>query len=101
MDSIMNFFLNGGPARGIAERKEQEDNGDVLHTTVEEYTVDSCWTFDAGYETALWKNDHDMVIVERYNDQDEMIKGHKKWCEFCKMEPKKVFSVQYDENVEL
>ncbi len=95
MDNIfLNFWLNGGPIRGINERQYQESTGAVLRTQIENYTIDSCYTFDEGYETAIWYEDNDMVIVERYRTEEDMKIGHEKWCEFCKDNPKKVFSVQ-------
>jgi hypothetical protein len=42
-----------------------------------------------------------MVIVERYSDIEESEEGHKKWCDFCKTKPEKVYSVQFDEEMEL
>lgn len=95
-DIINNFFLNGGITRGIIERKKQENNGDVLHTNINNYTIDSCYTFDEGYETAIWKGNNSIIVVERYSNIEEMQKGHKKWCEFCKTNPKKAYSVQED-----
>lgn len=102
MDNVLgNFWLNGGPLRGIAEREQQEKNEDVSHTKINDYTIDSCYTFDEGYETAIWYKENEMVIVERYSNKEEMKKGHKKWCDFCKDNPKEVYSVQYDETVSL
>ena len=42
-----------------------------------------------------------MVIVERYTDKEEAIRGHEKWCDFCKLEPKTVWSVQLDREISL
>ena len=98
-DIINNFLLNDGIKRGIAERKKQENNGDVLHTYVNNYTVDSCFTFDEGYETAIWKDNNPMIIVERYSNSKEMAKGHVKWVKFCKTNPKEAYSVQQDMQV--
>ena len=96
-NTIENFWLNGGAIRGKATRKKLEANNEVLHHTINDYTIDSCWTFDEGYETAIWYKDHEMIIVERYGNEEEMKKGHKKWCEFVKNNPKEVYSVQLDE----
>lgn len=96
MDNVLeNFWLNGGALRGMREREQQEKNGDVLHTEINDYTIDSCYTFDEGYETAIWYKDNDMIIVERYSNKDEMRKGHQKWCDFCKGNPTEVYSIQY------
>lgn len=95
MDNIIdNFLLNGGIQRAIVERKKEENSGNVLHTNINDYTVDSVHTFDEGYETAIWYKENDMVIVERYKNAKEMKQGHKKWCGFCNKNPQKVYSVQ-------
>lgn len=94
MDDLLNFWLKGGEERAKIEREEQENLGKVLRTTVNDYTIDSCYTFDEGYETAIWYKDNDMVIVQRYGSEEDMKKGHQKWCNFCKNNPKRVFSVQ-------
>lgn len=73
----------------------------MLHTTVDTYIVDSCYTFDEGYETAIMNNGNAWVIVERYPTYEEMKIGHEKWCNFCETEPTEVYSVQTDEMEEL
>lgn len=73
----------------------------MLHTTVDTYIVDSCYTFDEGYETAIMNNGNAWVIVERYPTYEEMKIGHEKWCKFCETEPTEVYSVQTDEMEEL
>ena len=75
-------------------RKKQEINLKVFRTKIGNYTIDSCNTFDAGYETAIWFKDNPMIIVENYNTYEECKKGHKKWCKFCEFKPKSAFSVQ-------
>lgn len=94
MFDMFNYFAQGGYGRSILERQNQEENGEVLKSKVGDYTVDSCYTFDCGYETAIWYKSNSMVIVEYYNSKEDMAKGHKKWCEFCKDNPKEVYSVQ-------
>ena len=63
------------------------------------YTIDTCDTVDQGYETAMWKDDGDIIIVERYPNKMRAEIGHSKWCEFAKTNPKFVYSVQVDEYV--
>lgn len=63
------------------------------------YTIDTCDTVDQGYETAMWKDDGDIIIVERYPNKMRAEIGHSKWCEFAKTNPKFVYSVQLDEFV--
>ena len=96
-NTLQNFWLNGGIPRGKAFRKEQKELGEVLRDEVNDYTIDSCNTFDEGYETAIWKGNNEMIIVERYPSKVEMHEGHKKWCDFCKTNPTEVYSVQLDE----
>jgi hypothetical protein len=66
----------------------------ALTNEIGEYTVDSCYTCDQGYETGIVKGYGNWVIVERYSTREEMEKGHEKWCEFCKQNPIECYSVQ-------
>ena len=73
----------------------------VNRTVINDYTIDTAYSSDYGYETAIWKNDSDdMAIVERYANKDEAIEGHNKWVEFCKTNPSKVWNIQTDEDFE-
>ena len=77
------------------------ENRKVNRTDINGYTIDTAYTSDYGYETAIWKNgQHDMAIVERYADKDKAIEGHNKWVEFCKTNPSKVWNIQTDEYFE-
>ena len=71
----------------------------VGHDVIGDYTIDTCDTVDQGYETAIWKDDGDIIIVERYPNKMRAEVGHSKWCEFAKTNPKFVYSVQLDEFV--
>ena len=71
----------------------------VGHDVIGDYTIDTCDTMDQGYETAMWKDDGDIIIVERYPNKMRAEIGHSKWCEFAKTNPKFVYSVQLDEYV--
>lgn len=66
------------------------------HDTVGDYTIDTCDTADQGYETAMWKGEGDIIIVQRYPDKERAETGHSKWCEFVKTNPESVYSVQVD-----
>lgn len=101
MDNIFNFIFGGGATRGIMERRNQSENGKVLRTEVNDFIIDSCYTFDAGYETAICKNNGDWIIVERYSTFGIMEVGHKKWCKFCETNPSELYSVQFDKTVQL
>ena len=63
MFDFFDFMLSCGYERAKIERKKQEENGEVLNTKVNDYTIDSCYTFDAGYETAICKGDNYWIIV--------------------------------------
>ena len=71
----------------------------VGRDVIGDYTIDTCDTVDQGYETAIWKGDGDIIIVERYPNKMRAEIGHSKWCEFAKTNPKFVYSVQLDEFV--
>lgn len=71
----------------------------VGRDVIGDYTIDTCDTVDQGYETAIWKDDGDIIIVERYPNKMRAEVGHSKWCEFAKTNPKFVYSVQLDEFV--
>ena len=71
----------------------------VGNDIIGDYTIDTCDTMDQGYETAMWKDDDDIIIVERYPNKMRAEIGHSKWCEFAKTNPKFVYSVQLDEYV--
>ena len=71
----------------------------VGNDIIDSYTIDTCDTVDQGYETAMWKDDGDIIIVERYPNKMRAEIGHSKWCEFAKTHPKFVYSVQLDEYV--
>lgn len=79
---------------GIIMDKYNYNERVVARDKIENYTIDTAYTSDYGYETAIWKDDNDMVIVERYFDKETSQEGHKKWCELCKLKPEIVYSVQ-------
>lgn len=102
MDYIK-YFANGGFERSEQYRKKQEQLGKTIREKVGTYVIDSCNTWDEGYETAIWNEEtgKPTVIVERYKTYEDMEKGHKKWCKFCEENPKQVYSVQLGEIEEL
>lgn len=86
---------------GILNDWNNYETRKVENTKIGDYTIDTAYTSDYGYETAIWKYDNDMVIVERYKDREQSEIGHKKWCDFCKTNPEKVYSVQTDQEEDL
>lgn len=68
----------------------------VGRDVVGDYTISTCYTSDCGYETAIWKGDGNIIVVQYYPDKEEAKEGHIKWCGLCKMNPTKVYNVQQD-----
>lgn len=92
MDSIpsMLFAIYAGEAaRGSVVGRDE----------VGEYTIDTCYTLDQGWETAVWKGDAgEIIIVGRYATEEDAKDGHETWCEVCKqLEPSSAWSVQTDQ----
>lgn len=79
---------------GIFNTSGNEDR--VAHDVIEDYEIDTCYTVDQGYETAIWKTDNawDMIIVQRYESKEDAIEGHALWIEYCKLNPLSAYSVQ-------
>ena len=70
-------------------------NGEKIGTDiVGDYTIDTCDTIDQGWETAVWKGENPMIIVDRYKTKEEAVKGHENWIEVCKLNPVQAWSVQ-------
>ena len=69
----------------------------VGRNTVGRYTIDTCYTVDQGWETAVWKDNYDMIIVGRYATEEKAREGHSDWCAACLLEPDMAWSVQNDE----
>ena len=64
---------------------------------VNNYTIDTCYTIDQGWETAVWKGSNPMIIVGRYASKEDAQKGHENWCEICnKLNPSSAWSVQME-----
>lgn len=74
---------------------------DAITTKEGKYVVDTCNTMDVGWETAIWTYDNIIVIVEEYKNKEEAYEKHKFWVEFVKTKPRKVHSVQFNEDIDL
>jgi len=87
----------------IADYRNEDFRKNALTTDVGEYKIDTCNTTDMGRETAIKKvtGDDCWVIVERYDNEAQMKKGHKKWCKYCEGNPKTAFSIDWGEYEEL
>ena len=87
MDSLESLLFGIFNTTGNEER--------IGHNIVGNYEVDTCYTVDHGYETAIWKtgNSLGMIIVQRYKTRDEATEGHTLWIEYCKLNPLGAYSV--------
>jgi hypothetical protein len=93
MDSFYSALF--GLMLGDAIRQEVVGRDDVG-----EYTIDTCYTVDQGWETAVWKGDDgNMIVVARYATKEEAQEGHNDWCATCQLNPTSAWSVQLDEYV--
>ena len=76
---------------------EQPFRQDVVgNDTVGEYTIDTCYTLDCGYETGIAKGNGRWIIVQRYGTRELAEKGHAIWTAMCAAEPEEAYSVQFD-----
>lgn len=66
---------------------------------VNDYTIDTCYTADAGYETAIMKDGGYWIVVARYSSREDAKRGHDDWTDFCLTAPLSVYSVQLDRTV--
>ena len=75
----------------------ENNRGEVVgRDTINDYTIDTCYTIDQGWETAVWKGSNPMIIVDRYASKENAQKGHENWCEACKLNPSSAWSVQME-----
>ena len=91
MDNLMDLIF------GIAYNDHDADL--IGRDQVDDYTIDTCLTADQGYETAVWRADHDMIIVARYATREKAILGHSEWVNRCKNHPYSAYSVQLKRDV--
>lgn len=64
---------------------------------INDYTIDTCYTIDQGWETAVWYENYNMIIVARYPDKETAQQGHDTWVDTCTTNrPTHAFSVQTD-----
>ena len=75
-----------------------KNRGEIIgRDEVNNYTIDTCYTIDQGWETAVWYMDYPMIIVARYPDKEMAAQGHNEWVETCTTNcPTHAFSVQTD-----
>ena len=89
MDSIYSTLF--GIMLGKNNRSEV-----IGRDTVNDYTIDTCYTIDQGWETAVWKGSNPMIVVDRYASKEDAQKGHENWCEACRLNPFSAWSVQME-----
>lgn len=76
----------------------ENNRGEVVgRDTIGDYTIDTCYTIDQGWETGVWKGNHSTLIVGRYPSREAAEEGHKAWCEVCQLEPLQAWDVQMEE----
>lgn len=69
----------------------------VGHDEVNNYTIDTCYTIDQGWETAVGYMEYPLIIVARYPNKEMAAQGHNEWVETCTTNcPTHAFSVQTD-----
>lgn len=89
MDSIYSMLF--GLMMGEDNRSEV-----IGRDIVNDYTIDTCYTIDQGWETAVWKGSNPMIIVGRYASKEDAQEGHENWREICKLNPSSAWSVQME-----
>lgn len=76
----------------------EKNRGEVVgRDIIGDYTVDTCYTVDQGWETGVWKGSHEVLIVGRYPSREAAKEGHEAWCEVCQLEPSQAWDVQMEE----
>ena len=74
---------------------DYENAEKVGRDEVNNYTIDTCYTNDCGWETAVWYMDYPMIIVARYETKEQAQQGHNTWVETCTANcPTHAYSVQ-------
>lgn len=69
----------------------------VGNDTVNGYLIDTCYTMDQGWETAVCYKENDWIIVARYPNRVMAEQGHKNWVDTCTTNmPTHALSVQTD-----
>lgn len=88
MDSLESIFY--GIMNNNYEAAEK-----VGRDEINNYTIDTCYTMDCGWETAVWYMDYPMIIVARYETKEQAQQGHDAWVETCTTNcPTHAYSVQ-------
>ena len=65
------------------------------------FTIDTCWTNDEGFETAIEDSKGDWHVVERYKTQEESAEGHEKWIEKIRNGERKVKCLSWSDTSNL
>lgn len=67
------------------------DREGALRDKVDDYIIDTCNTPDAGWETAIWKGNGKIVIVEHYSCKETAESRHQFWKFLCHYHPTRAF----------
>ena len=62
--------------------------------TIEDYTIDTCYTLDCGWETAVCKGEGNWIVVARYETKEQAQEGHEDWIYACGCFPAFAWSIQ-------
>ena len=95
MDSIEKLLY------GLAAMSQGYKGERIAKTRVGDYTVSTIDTPDQGWETAIWKQDGEIVLVARYETREEAQIGHNDWICACKLNPTVAWSIQFDQYITL
>ena len=73
-----------------------KNRGEIIgRDEVNNYTIDTCYTLDCGWETAVWYMNYPMIIVALYPDKEMATQVHNEWVDSCTTNcPTHAFSVQ-------
>ena len=74
----------------------------IRRDAINDYPINTVNTPDCGLETAIWKGETGtIIIVARYNTEEEALEGHENWVSACSLNPTKAWSVQFNKYIEL
>jgi hypothetical protein len=72
-----------------------KNRGEIVgRDEVNNYTIDTCYTLDCGWETAVCKGEGDWIVVARYETKEQAQEGHEDWIYACGCFPTSAWSIQ-------
>ena len=71
-------------------------------TIIDDYEISTSHTPDGLFQTGIRKLNHQWIVVEEYNNEDDAKLGHQKWVDYVNNErPTQLWSIQSDDAVNL